>query len=189
MQTPLKIIKIAVVGLANVGKTTFINSLTGSNLKTANFAGSTTRNNEIAMLHNGYTIIFFDLPGFTSFENPENDLEKKAVNFLKNTQYDAILHITNSEFSYFSSILDVSLRKSLQAKPILTAINCPSLKNNPKEVAKAFEKSIIFSALSRKNVFEILNTIIDLTLNKEAKNKDSRLLKITLGYRKNYKKY
>jgi ferrous iron transport protein B len=155
----MRIIKIAVIGLANVGKTTFINTIAGSNLKTANFAGSTTKKNELAMFYKGVTVLFLDLPGFSSFENPENDLAKETVNFLKNSEYDAILHIANSEFSYFSNALDTNLRKNLNKK-IITVVNFPSLKTKPQEIEKFFPNAILFSARSKKNTETILDVVI-----------------------------
>lgn len=153
------IIKIAVVGLPNVGKTTFLNTLTGANLKTANFAGSTTNKHEIAFLHKNKTFVFIDLPGFNSTLNLENELSKESVNFLKNEKYDIILHIVNAEFSYFSKILQNELEQ-ITSKKILTAINFPSLKFKQEDVSKNFVNPILFSAKSKENCMQIIDIII-----------------------------
>jgi ferrous iron transport protein B len=152
-------VKIALVGLANVGKTTFLNTLTGSNLKTANFAGSTTSKKEIAIFHKGKTITFYDLPGFNSFTSKENDLAKNTIKTLKEGNFDAIIHIVNAEFPYFSTILAQELKEELGAK-VITAINFPSFKLSPNKAEYGFEKAILFSALSKQNCDDILEIVL-----------------------------
>jgi ferrous iron transport protein B len=153
-------IKIAIIGLPNVGKTTFLNTISNSNLKTANFAGSTTKKHEVAFFYNGKTFLFSDLPGFNSMNTVENDLAKEAIHSLKSTHYDAILHIANAEFPYFSKLLDEELRKEFGSK-VVTAMNFPSFKIKPTELAKNFEKIILFSSLSRNNCNQLLDIIIN----------------------------
>ena len=154
-----KILKIVIVGLPNVGKTTFLNTLTGANLKTANFAGSTTGKQNIAFLYKKYTFVFIDLPGFNSIQTTENDLSKEAVEFLKKGNYDLILHIVNSEFSYFSKLLAEELSRI--TSKILTIINFPSLKYKPQEVSKNFVNPILFSAKSKENCLKIADLVLE----------------------------
>jgi ferrous iron transport protein B len=154
-----KPIKIAIVGLPNVGKTTFLNTLTNSNLKTANFAGSTIKKHEVGFFYKGITFFFVDLPGFNSFIEETNDLAKSTIKFLKEGNYDAVLHIANAEFPYFSSILDKEIKKEVNAK-IITAVNFPSYFKKTKHIEEAFEKAILFSSLSLANCTKILDTII-----------------------------
>lgn len=164
---PQKVIRIAIVGLPNVGKTTFLNKVTGSSLKTANFAGSTTGKHELATLYNGYTVIFTDLPGFNSLINLENKLAEESVKFLKDGNYDIILHIANSEFSYFSSLLDKDLRKL--GKKVVTLVNFPSLKFKPADVTKNFEKAILFSAMEKEQVNKVMDLLLEVAEGKAYK--------------------
>lgn len=175
----IKNLRVIVVGLPNAGKTTFINTICGTNLKTANFSGSTTGILEISIKRNinGEDVIytFFDVPGFESFEVQKNDLESQAVSLLKAENYDYILHIVNSEFSYFSSVLDKEIRQNLK-KPVITAINFPSITDDYLKTFNDFSGSILFSAVSKKNCQKILEFI---TLKKGAESKNINLLEVS----------
>lgn len=155
-------IRIAVAGLSNVGKTTFINQVTGANLKTANFSGSTTNIKEISVKQNinGEKIIFtfFDIPGLDSLTNLKNDLEKEAAHFIKEEKYDILLHIANADFLYFSKLLDHDLKENIK-KPIITAVNFPSSVKNIEEMFNKFNINALFSALSTESSYKLLSLI------------------------------
>lgn len=155
-------IRIAVAGLPNVGKTSFINTITGANFKTANFSGSTTSRKEISIKKNirerDVIFTFFDIPGLESLATPKNDLEREAAHFLQEEKYDFLLHIASSEFLYFSKLLDKELREKIK-KPIITAINFPSCQKDVDETFARFDVNALFSALSLESSSKLLSLI------------------------------
>lgn len=90
-----KIIKVALVGQPNVGKSMLINSISNSKLKVGNFSGVTVEKKEISFSYKNYRIEIVDLPGTYSLEN--YSIEERVVNnFLKNSSYDIILNVLDS---------------------------------------------------------------------------------------------
>lgn len=184
-----KSVRVAVVGLANVGKTTFINKITGANLKTGNFSGSTTNIQEISVKIGERIITFFDLPGFTSILSCKNPLEEISIKFLKDsTNYDYILHIINSDFPYFSTILDKELKANLN-KVVLTAINVSSVKEEDGGNLEKIEANVVFSSKSKDQCRVLIDCLLDLPHkalpikknlinSKNAKNNTSKITKM-----------
>ncbi|MFY9089559.1 ferrous iron transport protein B [Arcobacter aquimarinus] len=90
-----KIIKIALVGQPNVGKSMLINSLSNAKLKVGNFSGVTVTKEEVFLEYKNYTIQIIDLPGAYSLNNYTLE-EKVTKEFLDNSSYDIILNVLDS---------------------------------------------------------------------------------------------
>jgi len=88
-------IRVAVVGQPNVGKSMLINSLSNSNLKVGNFSGVTVEKIEARTVFNGFEIVFIDLPGSYSLKDYTID-EKVTTQFLDSDEYDIILNVVDS---------------------------------------------------------------------------------------------
>lgn len=88
-------ITIALAGQPNVGKSSIINKISGSNLKVGNFAGVTIEKAEAKIQYKGYTITIIDLPGTYSL-NQYTPEEKVTQDFLLQGNYDLILNIVDS---------------------------------------------------------------------------------------------
>jgi len=87
-------IKIALAGNPNAGKTTLFNALTGSNQFVGNWPGVTVEKKEGKLIgHNGEVIIT-DLPGIYSL-SPYTLEEVVSRNYLVNERPDAILNIVD----------------------------------------------------------------------------------------------
>ena len=90
----------------NVGKSTLINAIAGSKLKSGNWAGVTVEK-EVSMKVGAFELHFIDLPGI----QPQSYSieEEVTATFLKETPPDIILHVidaTNVERGlYFASLL------------------------------------------------------------------------------------
>lgn len=90
-----KIIKVAIAGNPNTGKTTIFNNLTGDNQSVGNWPGVTVEKKEGEFYHNGYKIILIDLPGIYGFSSYSID-EKIARGFLLERNVDIILNVVDS---------------------------------------------------------------------------------------------
>ncbi|NPA39320.1 MAG: ferrous iron transport protein B [Thermodesulfobacteria bacterium] len=88
-----KVIKIALVGNPNVGKTTILNHLVGSNLKIGNWSGVTVEKKEGKIDFNGFELYFVDLPGVYTLENVISEDEKVTREFLLSKDYDVIINV------------------------------------------------------------------------------------------------
>ncbi|MEJ5172951.1 MAG: ferrous iron transport protein B [Hydrogenothermaceae bacterium] len=90
-----KVIKVAVVGNPNVGKSALINVVAGTNIKVGNWTGVTVEKIEAQIEYKGYKIHFIDLPGIYSIANKTAE-EKITVDFLINQKPDIILNVIDS---------------------------------------------------------------------------------------------
>ena len=112
-------IKIALAGNPNCGKTTLFNTLTGSNQYVGNWPGVTVEKKEGRLIGDD-EIVSVDLPGIYSM-SPYTQEEVVARNFLIKERPDAILNIvdgTNLERNLYltSQLLEVGI-------PLVIAIN------------------------------------------------------------------
>uniref|UniRef100_UPI004047EC0E ferrous iron transport protein B n=1 Tax=Aliarcobacter sp. TaxID=2321116 RepID=UPI004047EC0E len=89
------IIKIALVGQPNVGKSMLINSISNARLKVGNFSGVTVTKEEVYLEYRNYQIQITDLPGAYSL-NDYTIEEKVTKEFLENSSYDIILNVLDS---------------------------------------------------------------------------------------------
>jgi ferrous iron transport protein B len=90
-----KLIKVALVGQPNVGKSMLINSISNSKLKVGNFSGVTVEKKQIEFKYNDYTFQITDLPG--SYSLNEYTIEEKVTkNYLEKGDYDIILNVLDS---------------------------------------------------------------------------------------------
>ena len=90
-----KLIKIALVGQPNVGKSMLINSISNSKLKVGNFSGVTVEKKQIEFKYENYLFQITDLPG--SYSLNEYTIEEKVTKtYLENGDYDIILNVLDS---------------------------------------------------------------------------------------------
>lgn len=118
-------LKVALVGMPNVGKTALFNKLTGSFQRVANFSGITVEKKTASMSYKGKVIgEVVDLPGIYSLDATTLD-EKVTKDFLLQKQKEVaanlfvlVLDATNLDRSLF---LAVQLKKL--GYPLLIALN------------------------------------------------------------------
>lgn len=90
-----KHITIALAGQPNVGKSSIINKISGSNLKVGNFTGVTIEKAYANFDYKDYSITIIDLPGTYSL-NQYTQEEKITQDFLLGENYDVILNVLDS---------------------------------------------------------------------------------------------
>lgn len=115
-----KIIKIALVGQPNVGKTLLINALSGSHLKVGNFAGVTVEKSEAKLSYKGYTISITDLPGTYSIYGYSQE-EKLTRDYIADGDYDIIINVADSTNLERNLILTTQIME--KNKKMILALN------------------------------------------------------------------
>lgn len=90
-----KHITIVLAGQPNVGKSSIINKMSGSNLRVGNFTGVTVEKAYASFEYEDYSITIIDLPGTYSL-NQYSQEEKVTQDFLFSGQYDIILNVVDS---------------------------------------------------------------------------------------------
>jgi len=161
-------IKIALAGNPNSGKTTLFNALTGSNQFVGNWPGVTVEKKEGKLIRNGKAcpdIIITDLPGVYSL-SPYTLEEVVARDYLINERPDAILNIidgTNIERNLFltTQITELGI-------PVVAAVNMMDVveKRGEKIDVDALSKALgcrvaIISALKNTGIEEAAEAAIE----------------------------
>ncbi|MCS7279360.1 MAG: ferrous iron transport protein B [Thermodesulfobacteriaceae bacterium] len=89
----MKIIRAVLVGNPNVGKTSLLNHLAGSNLKIGNWPGVTVEKKEGKTYFQDFEILLIDLPGIYTLEELVSEDEKITFDFLYSKNYEVLLNI------------------------------------------------------------------------------------------------
>ena len=115
-----KIIRVAIAGNPNTGKTTIFNNLTGENQHVGNWPGVTIEKKQGEFKYKDYKIILTDLPGIYGFSSYSMD-ERIARDFLLEKQVDIILNVVDSTNLERNLYLNMEF-KELQI-PIIICLN------------------------------------------------------------------
>lgn len=176
-------IKIALAGNPNCGKTTLFNSLTGSRQRVGNWPGVTVEKKE-GLLKGREDVVIQDLPGIYSL-SPYTLEEVVAREYLVHDKPDAIINIvdgTNIERSFYltSQLLELEI-------PMIIAINMMDLvkKNNDhidiEKLSKGLNVEMVeISALKNSNLTSMIDKVIMVSKDKKISHVniyDGELLK------------
>ena len=158
------IIKVALVGQPNVGKSMLINSISNAKLKVGNFSGVTVTKEEVFLDYKNFKIEITDLPGAYSL-NDYTIEEKVTKEFLDNSPYDIILNVldsTNLERNLFltSELLALD-KKMIIALNMIDEANKESITIDEIQLGKILGKPCIkTSAAKNIGISEILDAIV-----------------------------
>ena len=161
-----KIIKVALVGQPNVGKSMLINSISNARLKVGNFSGVTVAKEEVFLEYKDYKIEITDLPGAYSL-NEYTIEEKVTKEFLDNSPYDLILNVldsTNLERNLFltSELLALD-KKMIIALNMIDEAQKESIEIDEKQLGKILGKPC-FKTSAAKNIG--IDDVIDAIVTK-----------------------
>jgi ferrous iron transport protein B len=170
-----KIIKIALVGQPNVGKSMLINSISNARLKVGNFSGVTVQKQEIIFKYKDYTIEITDLPG--SYSLNDYTLEEKVTKeYLENSPYDIILNVidsTNLQRNLFLTSELLALDKKMVIALNMTdeAIN-EGIHIDAAQLGKILGKPCVkTSAAKNRGITKLLETLIEKHETPKVKSK------------------
>ncbi|MCR8696501.1 MULTISPECIES: ferrous iron transport protein B [Campylobacter] len=161
-----KIIKIALVGQPNVGKTLLINSLSGSHLKVGNFPGVMVEKSEAKFNYKNYEIKIIDLPGTYSINDYSLE-ERITKEFIDRDDYDIIVNVADSANLERNLILTTQIME--RNKKMILALNMSdeALKEGINIDTKVLQNllgipCISVSASLKSNLNELMDCIIDI---------------------------
>lgn len=115
-----KIIKVALVGQPNVGKSMLINSISNARLHVGNFTGVTVEKTEVVFEYGGYDFNIVDLPGTYAFTDYSIE-ERVTHDFLCDEQYDLIINVLDS--TNLEKNLQLTAELMTMSKKIVMALN------------------------------------------------------------------
>lgn len=159
-----KIIKIALVGQPNVGKSMLINSISNAKLKVGNFSGVTVAKEEVIFKYKDYRIEIVDLPG--SYSLNDYTLEERVTKeFLENENYDIILNVldsTNLERNlYLTSELLALDKKMILALNMSDEAKKENISINSDQLSKIIGKPCVkTSAANKIGINDLIHQII-----------------------------
>ncbi|RMH79410.1 MAG: ferrous iron transport protein B [Acidobacteria bacterium] len=104
----MKTITVAFAGNPNVGKTSLLNHLAGTNLKVGNWPGATVEKKEGRLSFMGQDIVLVDLPGVYTLE-PISEDEWIASNFLTEGKPDLVVNVIETPNMERDLLLTVEL--------------------------------------------------------------------------------
>ncbi len=160
-----KLIKIALVGQPNVGKSMLVNSISNSKLKVGNFSGVTVEKTQIEFEYKDYLFKITDLPG--SYALNEYTIEEKVTkNYLEEANYDIILNVidsTNLERNlYLTSELLVLDKKMVIALNMTDEAKKEGIEIDAKQLSKIIGKPCVkTSAKEKSGISELIETLVN----------------------------
>lgn len=159
-------IRIALVGQPNVGKSMLINSVSNARLQVGNFTGVTVEKSEVEFDYNGYIFHVIDLPGTYAFTDYTIE-EKVTHNFLCNEDYDLIINVLDS--TNLEKNLQLTAELMTMSKKMVIALNMSDeAEKEGIEINAGYMSQLLnisvekVSAVTRMGLEELLEHVIEV---------------------------
>ena len=143
------VIKIALAGNPNSGKSTIFNKLTGAKQTVGNFPGVTVERYEGRTRFEGRDVSVVDLPGVYSLAS-YSDEERVAAEFLKNETPDVVVNVVDASNLERNLYLTLVLKE--QNRPLVVVLNMI-------DVARRHGVDVDAAALSKELGVPVLQTV------------------------------
>lgn len=175
----LEIIRVAMAGNPNAGKSTLFNALTGGHAHVGNWPGVTVEKKDGRMFYKDYEFIITDLPGTYSLTSYSID-ERIARDFIVRGNPDVVITVidaTNIERNLYLAIslleLGANVVVDLNMSDIIQRKN---IKIDTKEMEKILGVPVVLtSAVKEEGLEELKEAVV------KAKNNKPKLLKVDYG--------
>lgn len=151
-------VKIALVGKANVGKSSLLNALLGENKAIVTSTEGTTRDVvEGSIDFRGVRFNFFDTAGI---RESDDTIEKIGIEKSKQALEESDIVLMVYDGSEELNENDKNVKEIIKNKPFISVVN----KADKKRVIKIQENEIIISAAQNKNIEQLKQKIFDMTI-------------------------
>ena len=176
-----EVIRVALVGQPNVGKSSLINAISNANLHVGNFAGVTVEKIEVKTnfcdprTKQEYEIDIVDLPGSYSLSEYTTE-EKVTKEFLLNEDYDLIINVVDSTHLQRNLLLTAELME-LGKKMILALNMIDEAKNegiiiDDKQLQNILGIPVVkVSAKTKEGIDELLQKIVEVYNKSQTESK------------------
>ena len=188
-----KIIKIAIVGKTNAGKSTLINHIVGEKISIQNKKINTTRDNIVGIRNIKETqMIFYDTPGSNFLKSTKLNSSKLKINLWSGIDdSDIILYLIDSKTINFSFLYGQLEKLKEIKKKIILVLNKIDLVSSRKllpvinQINKKFEIESFFTISAKKNIgiTDLLKYLKNFSYkskwifnNNEISNKDDKFI-------------
>jgi len=159
---------IAIIGYTNVGKSTLLNSLTGSDVavKDKMFATLDPTVRRFRLAANGREILFIDTVGFLN-DLPHHLIEAFKATLEEVTEADMLLHLIDVSHpkaaEQSDAVFKVLGQINAKSKPILTVLNKIDKVAEPGRIARmkeSFGGALAISAIKKEGFGELIDRIL-----------------------------
>jgi len=163
----ISILTIAIVGYTNAGKSTLLNSLTGSNVPSENRLFSTLDPTiRSYTLSNNQKVILTDTVGFLN-KLPHHLVESFKATLEEVVDADLLLHVIDAAhpkcIQQRKAVSDTLKELNSENKPIIHVLNKVDKLNNPRDIerlANEFGDAVAISALNKQGFEGLIDKIV-----------------------------